>query len=184
MAVKEGDKVKVHYKGTLDDGSEFDNSEKHGQPLNFEVGASQVIKGFDNAVIGMEINDIKDVNIPVTEAYGEVNPQLVQKVPRKEFPLKEEPKIGMMLVLNHPQGMKIPAKIIEVDDENITLDLNHPLAGKNLNFNIKLLEIVKAEDIKTDEVKPEEVKTNEQKVDESKPEDKSSNEEINQPSSN
>jgi FKBP-type peptidyl-prolyl cis-trans isomerase 2 len=150
MAVKDGDKVKVHYKGTLDDGSEFDNSEKHGQPLAFEVGASQVIKGFENAVRGMKLNDVKDVNIPVAEAYGEVNPQLVQKVPRSEFPLKDEPQVGMMLILNHPQGMKIPARIAEVDAESITLDLNHPLAGKNLNFNIKLVEIVQPEEEKAE----------------------------------
>ena len=145
MAVKEGDKVKVHYKGTLNDGSEFDNSEKHGQPLEFEVGSSQVIKGFENAVKGMEVNEEKDVKIPVSEAYGDVNPQLVQKVPKNEFPLKEEPKVGMMLVLNHPQGMKIPAKIVEINDEFITLDMNHPLAGNELNFNIKLVEIMDKE---------------------------------------
>lgn len=163
MSVKDGDKVKVHYKGTLDDGSEFDNSEKHGKPLEFEVGTSQVIKGFENAVRGMNVDEEKDVNIPVEEAYGQVNPQLVQKVPRKEFPLKEEPKVGMMLVLNHPQGMKIPAKIVEIDDENITLDMNHPLAGKNLNFNIKLVEIM---DKTAEEEKPAE-ETSEEKPEDS-----------------
>lgn len=166
MSVKDGDKVKVQYRGTLDDGSEFDNSEKHGKPLEFEVGTSQVIKGFENAVRGMEIDEEKDVSIPVEEAYGQVNPQLVQKVPRKEFPLKEEPKVGMMLVLNHPQGMKIPAKIVEIDDENITLDMNHPLAGKNLNFNIKLLEIMDktAEEEKpADEASEEKPEDSEQK---------------------
>ncbi|MFT4304450.1 MAG: FKBP-type peptidyl-prolyl cis-trans isomerase [Candidatus Woesearchaeota archaeon] len=163
MSVKDGDKVKVHYKGTLDDGKEFDNSEKHGKPLEFEVGTSQVIKGFENAVRGMNVDEEKDVNIPVEEAYGQVNPQLVQKVPRKEFPLKEEPKVGMMLVLNHPQGMKIPAKIVEIDDENITLDMNHPLAGKNLNFNIKLVEIM---DKTAEEEKPAE-ETSEEKPEDS-----------------
>jgi FKBP-type peptidyl-prolyl cis-trans isomerase 2 len=155
MVVKDGNIVKVHYVGTLEDGNEFDNSEKHGQPLQFKVGASQVIKGFDNALLGMDVNEEKQINIPVAEAYGEINPQLVQKVPRTEFPLKEEPKVGMMLMLNHPQGMKIPARIAEVDDEHITLDLNHPLAGKNLNFKIKLVEYSEDE-VSVDETKSDE----------------------------
>ena len=141
MSVKKGDKVKVEYEGKLDDGTVFDSSEKHNKPLEFEVGAQQVIKGFDEAVVGMEKDQEKEIKISAKEAYGEPNPQLIKKFPRDKLPKEPEPKPGMMLAVGTPDGKQLPAIIKEVDDKEITIDLNHPLAGKNLNFKIKIKEI-------------------------------------------
>ncbi len=140
MPIKKGDKIKVDYTGTLDDGTVFDSSEGK-QPLEFEVGAGNIIKGFDSAVIGMEKGEEKEIKIPPAEAYGDSNPELIKKFPRDKLPSDKEPKQGMMLVLGTPDGKKIPAKIAEVNEKEVTLDLNHPLAGKALNFKIKIVEI-------------------------------------------
>jgi len=139
MTVKKGDKIKVEYTGKLEDGTVFDASEKHGQPLEFETGAGQVIKGFDDAVIGMKQGEEKEVNIPSAEAYGEPKPELLKKIPRDQLPKDQDPKVGMVLVMKTPDGQQIPTKIAEVSDTDVTLDLNHPLAGKNLIFNIKII---------------------------------------------
>tara|TARA_Y100000310_G_scaffold334233_1_gene413570 strand:+ start:101675 stop:102109 length:435 start_codon:yes stop_codon:yes gene_type:complete len=144
MSVKVGDKIKVDYTGTLDDGSEFDSSKKHGKPLEFEVGAKQVIKGFDEAVVGMEKDEEKDVTLPPTEAYGEPNAKMVQEVPAAKLPQDKELKVGMMLLVTLPNGGKLPAKIIEVNKETVKLDLNHLMAGKTLHFKIKIVEITSA----------------------------------------
>jgi len=141
MTVKKGDKVKVEYTGTLDDGTVFDSSEKHGHPLEFEAGSGKVIKGFDEAVIGMEKDEEKDVKIAKDQAYGERKPELLKKVPREQLPEGQEPKAGMTLMVGLPDGNQIPAKITEVNEKEITIDLNHPLAGKNLNFKIKVVEV-------------------------------------------
>ena len=141
MAIKQGDKIKVEYTGTLDDGSVFDASEKHGQPLEFEVGAKQVIKGFDEAVVGMEKGQEKEVTIPPAEAYGEPNEKLVQEVPLDKLPKEQPLKPGMMLMVTLPNGQKIPAKIKEVTKDMAKLDMNHPLAGKTLHFKIKVVEV-------------------------------------------
>jgi FKBP-type peptidyl-prolyl cis-trans isomerase 2 len=140
MPVKKGDKVKVEYTGTLEDGTVFDSSAKHGKPLEFEVGAKQVIKGFDEAVQGMEKEEEKEVKLPPAEAYGEPNQKLVQEVPLDKLPKEQELKVGMMLMVTLPNGSKLPAKIIEVTKDKAKLDLNHPLAGKTLNFKLKLIE--------------------------------------------
>lgn len=143
MAIKKGDKIKVEYTGTLDDGTVFDSSKHgdHSHPLEFEVGEGKVIKGFDDAVIGMEKGEEKEFKLKPSEAYGEPNPQAVQKIPRDQLPKDQEPKEGMMLALKAPTGQQFPAKIMEVTDKEVTLDLNHPLAGKNLTFKIKIIEI-------------------------------------------
>jgi FKBP-type peptidyl-prolyl cis-trans isomerase 2 len=141
MAVENGNKIKVEYTGTFDDGTVFDSSEKHGQPLEFEVGAGMVIKGFDDAVIGMEVGDEKEVKIEAKDAYGEPNDQMKQKVPKDQLPKDQKPEVGMVLGVSTPDGKQFPAKIIEVNDDTITIDLNHPLAGKNLNFKLKLVSI-------------------------------------------
>ena len=141
MAVKKGDKVKVEYTGTFDDGTVFDASEKHGKPLEVEAGAGQVIKGFDNALIGMEKGEEKEIKLKPEEAYGEPNEKMIQKAPREQFPKDKEIKVGMMLAVGLPNGAQIPAKITEVTDKEVTIDLNHPLAGKTLNFKIKVVEI-------------------------------------------
>lgn len=145
MAVKKGDTVKVEYTGKLEDGSVFDSSEKHGKPLEFEVGAGQLIKGFEDGVVGMKKGEEKELSIKKEEAYGEPNPELVKKVPRDQLPKEQEPKEGMMLVLTMPNGQQVPAKITEVGDQEVTLDLNHPLAGKDLTFNIKVTEVQQAD---------------------------------------
>ncbi len=140
MPVKKGDKVKVDYTGTLEDGTVFDASEKHGKPLEFEVGTGMVIKGFDEAVVGMEKDEEKEIKLQPAEAYGDLNPELKKKVPREQLPKEQEPKEGMILLMGLPNGQQMPAKIIEVTDKEVTLDLNHPLAGKVLNFKIKVID--------------------------------------------
>lgn len=138
MTVKKGDKIKVEYTGTLDDGTVFDTSEGK-QPLEFEVGSGQIIKGFDEAVVGMKKGEEKTIKLKPEEAYGQQNPELKKKVPKSQLPQGQEPKPGMMLGIQTPQGQQIPVKIVEVSDQDITIDLNHPLAGKTLNFKIKLV---------------------------------------------
>ncbi len=141
MAVKKGDTVQVEYTGTLEDGTVFDSSEKQGKPLEFEVGAGKIIKGFDGAVVGMEKEGEKEITLEPSEAYGDRNPQLIQKVPKEQLPKEQELKPGMMLGVTLPNGAQIPAKITEIDGKEATLDLNHPLAGKTLKFRIKIVEI-------------------------------------------
>lgn len=141
MVIKQGDKVKVDYTGTFEDGTVFDSSEKHGQPLEFEVGAKQVIKGFDDALVGMDVTEEKEVTIRPEDAYGDLNPALVQEVPKEQIPIKEEIQVGMVLGVTLPTGEQIPAKVAEVTDATIKLDLNHPLAGKTLNFKFKVISI-------------------------------------------
>jgi len=140
MAIKKGDVIKVHYTGTFDDGTVFDSSETHGNPLKFEVGAQKLIKGFDNSVIGKEVGDEYTIKLEPHEAYGEYNEAFTQPVPKGQFPTEPEPQRGMMLQLMGPDGNATIASIKEVSDEFITIDLNHPMAGKTLNFNIKIVE--------------------------------------------
>ncbi len=137
--VRKGDMVKIEYEGKLEDGTVFDSTAMHkGELLEFEAGAGRVIKGFDDAVMGMRKGEEKTVRIPPGEAYGPANPMLVQKLPRDQLPKEPEPKPGMTLVATMPEGDQIPAKITKVDKDSITLDFNHPLAGKTLIFRIKV----------------------------------------------
>jgi FKBP-type peptidyl-prolyl cis-trans isomerase 2 len=140
MAIKEGDKVKVEYTGTLDDGTVFDTSEGKA-PLEFEVGTGKVIKGFNDAILSMEKGEEKSVKIESKDAYGDYNPQLIKKIPKDQLPQDQEPKEGMILMIKTPQGQKFPARIKEVSDKEITVDLNSPLAGKNLNFKLKVVDV-------------------------------------------
>lgn len=146
MAIKKGDKVKVEYTGTFEDGTVFDTTEKHGKPITFEVGSKQLIKGFDEAVVGMEKDEEKEITIKPEDAYGEPNDQLTQKVPRDKLPKEPTPEVGMMLALQGPDGKQIPARITEVSDNEVTIDLNHPLAGKTLKFKIKIVGINEPEE--------------------------------------
>ncbi|MBW6461618.1 MAG: peptidylprolyl isomerase [DPANN group archaeon] len=141
MAVKDGDKIKVEYTGTLEDGTVFDSSETHGEPLEFEVGSGQIIKGFDDAVKGMEIDQEKDIKLLPADAYGDVNAQLIQKVPKDQMPKEAEITVGMTLGMSLPTGQQIPAMVTEITDTEVTIDINHPLAGKTLNFKIKVVGI-------------------------------------------
>ena len=140
---KIGDKVKVEYIGTLEDGTIFDSSEKHNAPLEFEIGSGHIIKGFDNAVIGMKVGEEKEITIAPNEAYGEYNPELLKEIPKEVFPQDQTLQIGMVFMLNLPSGQQVPARISEIKDQEVTIDLNPPLAGKTLKFKIKLLAIAK-----------------------------------------
>jgi peptidylprolyl isomerase len=142
-AVVKGSKVKIDYTGSFEDGEVFDSSERHGKPLEFEAGAGHVIPGFDRAVIGMKKGEEKSVKILPADAYGDVNPELVKEFPRDRLPKEQEPKPGMMLVVGLPNGMQLPARIVDVKGEIVKIDLNHPLAGKTLNFKCKIVEINK-----------------------------------------
>lgn len=139
--VKKGDNVKVLYKGTLENGEVFDESPKD-RPLEFTVGAGQMIPGFDKGVEGMKLKEKKTVTIPADEAYGQRDENRKQSFPKSQLPKEIVPEVGMTIGLMHPQtGRPIPAKIIEVTDKEITVDLNHPLAGKTLVFEIEVIDI-------------------------------------------
>ena len=138
--VKKGDKVNVHYHGKLPDGSTFDSSEGR-EPLQFTAGSGQVIKGFDDAVIMMTIGEKKTVNIPVADAYGERNDDMVMEYPISEFPADMKPEVGMELQMGDNSGNVFPVVITEVNDETVMLDANHPLAGQDLVFDIELVSI-------------------------------------------
>jgi peptidylprolyl isomerase len=140
MNAKIGDKVKVHYKGILADGTEFDSS-KGKDPLEFEIGAGMMIKGFDNAVNGMGVGEKIAVNIVAEEAYGQHNDELIYKIPMKQIPDSLDPKVGQTLSMQHPDGQSIPVQVLELTDEFVGIDANHQLAGKDLIFEIELVEI-------------------------------------------
>jgi peptidylprolyl isomerase len=150
MKAEKGMIVKLHYEGKFENGELFDSSKQgeHEHPLEFEVGAGMVVKGFDKAVEGMDVGEKKEFTVKPEEGYGERNDELKQKIPREVLPKEQEPKAGMMLVAQAPTGQKMPVKILEVSDKEITVDMNHPLAGKTLVFNIEILEVRKAEEKK------------------------------------
>jgi len=143
MAIKQGDKVSVEYEGKFDSGEVFDSSTHgdHSHPIEFTVGEHYVIKGFENAVIGMNEGEEKNIVIEAADGYGERNDELVKEFDRKEIPLQHEPQVGMVLGFNLPQGGQFPATITNVTEDKITFDLNHPLAGKKLNFKIKVVKV-------------------------------------------
>ncbi len=143
MAPVSGDTVRVHYTGTLSDGSTFDSSEGR-EPLEFVVGSGQVIPGFDAAVSGLEAGDTATVTIVAADAYGEHADEGVQVFPRDVFPPDSAPEVGWAVELTSPDGQRVPATIVEATDESITLDFNHPLAGQDLTFEITLVEVVQA----------------------------------------
>jgi peptidylprolyl isomerase len=150
MKVEKGNIVQVEYTGTLENGEVFDASSKHGKPLEFEVGSGQLIKGFDTAVVGMQIGEEKEIKLSSADAYGEIKKELYKKIPRDQLPKEQEPKVGMMLSMQLPTGQQVPVKITEVNEKEVTIDLNHPLAGKNLTFKIKVVEISEKKEKKTE----------------------------------
>lgn len=138
--VKVGDTVRVHYKGTLNDGTLFDSSEGR-EPLEFQAGSGMVIKGFDDGVMGMAIGDKKNIHIPVEEAYGDLNPDMVFDFNRSEIPAEIPLVVGDTLNMHNGQ-QTVPVIIREVTENTVKLDANHPLAGQPLNFDLELVEII------------------------------------------
>ncbi|MGD8590741.1 MAG: peptidylprolyl isomerase [Chromatiales bacterium] len=137
---KSGDTVKVHYTGTLNDGSEFDSSRQR-DPLEFTIDSGQVIAGFNEAITGMSVGDSKSVTIPANQAYGEHNPEMVQDVPRSAIPSDIELHEGMILSARNPEGRNLNFKVVEFNDEQVKVDGNHPLAGEDLTFQLELVAI-------------------------------------------
>ena len=146
---KEGDRVKVHYTGRLDDGSVFDSSEcgadecghEHG-PMEFTIGAGEVIPGFDAGVLGLSVGEAKTIHIPVEDAYGERIEEMVAEVPRGDLPPEMNPEVGQQLEVTQEDGQIFQVLVTDVSDQSITIDANHPLAGQALNFDLRLVEIL------------------------------------------
>jgi len=141
--VKNGDKVRVHYHGKLTNGETFDSSEGR-EPLEFEVGTGAVIKGFDDGVTGMGVGEKKTVNIPVENAYGPRNDEMVIEFPKDRLPGDMQLEEGMPLMMSNGSGQQFQVLVVEIKDDVVILDANHPLAGEDLIFDIELVEIVGA----------------------------------------
>ncbi len=137
---KAGDTVKVHYTGKLNDGAVFNTSSGH-EPLEFEIGKSTLIPAFEQTVVGMKLGESRTVNIASNEAYGPLREETVVSVERKKFPDNIKPHVGLELEVCQQDGRVFPAKITDVSEHSVTLDANHPLAGKDLVFDIELVEI-------------------------------------------
>ena len=138
--VEKGLFVSVDYKGTLDSGEVFDSSEGR-QPLEVQMGSGNVIPGFESALMGMALNESKTVTLTPDEAYGHRDESRMHDFPRSQVPEGMAPEVGQTLMLSTPQGQQIPAKVHGIDDEKITFDLNHPLAGQNLTFELTVVGI-------------------------------------------
>ncbi|MBK0327414.1 peptidylprolyl isomerase [Rhodobacteraceae bacterium F11138] len=138
--VKTGDTVRIHYTGTLQDGSTFDSSDGR-EPLEFEVGSGQIIPGLDQAMPGMTVGDKKTVNVPCDQAYGPIQPQMRQSVPRSNIPEDIPLEVGLQLQAQSSDGQAVPVTVVEIAEDEVTLDGNHPLAGKDLVFAIELVSI-------------------------------------------
>lgn len=138
--VKPGDTVRIHYTGTLADGATFDSSAGR-DPLEFTVGSGQIIPGLDAAIAGMTVGDKKTVDVPADMAYGHPDPTAQQAVPRAEIPQDIPLDLGTQLQMQTPQGQVMPVTVVEVTDQEVVLDANHPLAGKDLTFAIELVDI-------------------------------------------
>ncbi len=137
---KSGDKVAVHYTGKLEDGSVFDSSTGR-EPIEFVIGTGSVVPGFEEAVVGMEPGESKSAAIPPEKAYGEAREELVMTVKREEVPPDVDLSVGQRLALRAPDNRQIPVMVSELNDSEVTLDANHPLAGKDLTFDIELVAI-------------------------------------------
>jgi len=137
---KQGDTVKIHYTGTLEDGTVFDSSDG-GEPLAFTLGEGQVIAGFESATLGMEVGESKTAHIDADDAYGERREELVLEVPREQLPEGLEVEVGTPLQLQQPDGNAVPVTVSALNEEHVTLDANHPLAGEPLTFELTLVGI-------------------------------------------
>lgn len=140
MIIDNGHKVSVHYTGTFENGDIFDSSRERG-PLDFEVGAGQMIKGFDDAVIGMKVGASKQITLAPENAYGERNEEMMVEMDRGNFPEDMELEVGMQLQLTNQDGQPVPATIANIGEEKVTMDVNHPMAGKTLLFDIEIVDV-------------------------------------------
>lgn len=140
---EQGDTVKVHYTGSLDDGTVFDSSEGQ-EPLEFTLGDGEVISGFEAGVMGMNVGEEKTITIPAEQAYGTPRDELFAKVPREDFPAEIHPAPGMQLQMRLATGQAVPVLVQEVTAEHVLLDANHPLAGLDLTFKLQLVDVTKA----------------------------------------
>lgn len=139
--VEKGSTVSVHYRGTLDDGTQFDSSYDRGEAITFEVGNGQMIAGFDAAVVGMTVGEKKDVSLASDEAYGPHNPSAVQSVPKELFEEGFEFTPGSTVQGTNAQGAPVMGTILSEENDSVTLDFNHPMAGHSLNFLIEVVDI-------------------------------------------
>lgn len=138
---KQGDTVKVHYKGTLEDGTVFDTTAGR-EPLKFTIGGGEILPGFEQAVVGMASGEKRRTEIAAKDAYGERETDRVIEVGRDKFPDEISPEVGQRLQMVREGGQALPVTVVEVGEESVTLDANHPLAGKDVTFEIELVEIV------------------------------------------
>lgn len=139
--VQKGQTVNVHYTGTFDDGTKFDSSHDRGQTLSFQVGSGQVVPGFDSALLEMTVGETKSVHIKAEEAYGNPVAEAVQEVPLTSFPSEMELTEGVTIVGTNELGQQMMGRVVNLTDSAATIDFNHPLAGKNLNFEIELVSV-------------------------------------------
>jgi len=139
--VQSGQTVGVHYRGTLDDGSEFDNSRNRGEAMEVQVGSGQLITGFDTALLGMSVGEVKNIHLNAEEAYGPINESAFQEAPKNLFPPDFVFKTGEIVQGTAPTGKPMMAMIVEEKESTVVLDMNHPMAGKDLNFEIELIDI-------------------------------------------
>jgi len=135
-----GSKVKIHYTGKYEDGTVFDSSRER-EPLEFTIGDESTILGFEEAVTGMSAGETKDITLAPEKAFGEYHEEMVQKVERKDLPEDVELEVGIVLEVTAPEGQTYMVRVTELDDESVTLDGNHPLAGETLSFDIELVEV-------------------------------------------
>ena len=141
--LKTGDKVKVHYVGTLKDGSEFDNSRQREQTLEFAIDDGKLLKGFNDTVKDLSVGDKKTISLPANEAYGEYIAEAVITVQKNEFPSEMKFEMDRFVQGQDNQGRPVQGQIVKIEEESINLDMNHPLAGEDLSFEIELVEVVK-----------------------------------------
>tara|TARA_R110002110_G_scaffold71222_5_gene190500 strand:- start:823 stop:1302 length:480 start_codon:yes stop_codon:yes gene_type:complete len=136
-----GKQVSVHYVGTFDSGDEFDNSYTRGKPITFQLGAMKTIAGFEQAIVGLSVGEKKKVSLTPDQAYGEIKEKLFQTYSKADFPDDFELKLGEMITIPTESGQVFPATIYGIDEETVVLNFNHPMAGKNLNFEIELVQV-------------------------------------------
>jgi peptidylprolyl isomerase len=141
--IKSGDKVKVHYVGTLKDGSKFDNSRERGEGLEFVIDDGQLLKGFNDAVKDLEIGTTTKIDIKAKEAYGEYINEAIISVKKSEFPESLKYELNGFIQGQDDKGRPVQGQVVKINEESVDLDMNHPLAGEDLSFEIELLEIVK-----------------------------------------